>query len=181
MDCRIKPGNDSGEAEHARHTLGVMRGLDSRIRDERQRRWALPYSAHPRASGDPEQDSKPGWVPAFAGTSGGGMRNPGSPSRMSLRSCGLLATSLSRNGSIDPSARKPPSRHGEEIADRLAAVGAEHAAGRVAGLIAGEENRRSRDVLAGADAAHRYALAPPFVDFRIGIHRLGAGRADVTG
>jgi hypothetical protein len=38
MDCRVRPGNDSGEAEQAHRTLGVMRGLDPRIHDERQQR-----------------------------------------------------------------------------------------------------------------------------------------------
>ena len=41
MDCRVKPGNDSGEAIHAHHALGVMPGLDPAIHYARQHRWAL--------------------------------------------------------------------------------------------------------------------------------------------
>src|SRR3974377_1605648 len=48
--------------------------------------------------------------------------------------CGEARRSL-----VDPAARKSTPRHGKKIPDRLAAVGADHAAGRVARLVASEK------------------------------------------
>src|SRR5215510_6168314 len=71
--------------------------------------------------------------------------------------------------SIDPPAREPASRHAEKISDRLATVGADNASGCVTGFVGCEENGRTGDVLAGSNPSHRHALAPAFVDFRIGV------------
>src|SRR5215470_1215568 len=83
-----------------------------------------------------------------------------------------------QRSSIDTTARESATWHGKKIANRLSAIGADYATGRITRLVASEENRRPRDVLARADAAHRYTLAAAFVDFRIGIHRFGTGCAD---
>src|SRR6476659_2462932 len=88
---------------------------------------------------------------------------------------------LTAEDSINPSAGKSSPGHGEEIPDRLPAVGAKHAAGRVARLLARQKSSTPRNILARPDAAHRHALAPAFVNSRISIHRLSAGRADVAG
>src|SRR3974390_2265359 len=81
---------------------------------------------------------------------------------------------------VDPAARKSTPPPGTKKPARLAPVGATHAAGRGARLVASEKYSRPGDVLARADAAHRHAFAATFVDFRIGIHRLGARRAGVA-